>query len=169
MLSTVWRVTWRLLLICLVVSALTAAVFTLTKGPIAAGERARKEEAMRLFFPTLAGFEQQTGIVADGVNAVYLVKNEAGEPLGLCVDYTGSSDYGGEMNMMLGVSPEGKVTGVQIISHAETFLDRYTDQNGCYTGVDVPRGEDLSAGATLSYNAIRNAIEAVEAVMGGDK
>jgi hypothetical protein len=52
--------------------------------------------------------------------------------------------------------------GLQVISHAETFIDRYLDDNSRYTGIDKAYGADLSAGATMSYNAIRNAIDAVE-------
>ena len=51
--------------------------------------------------------------------------------------------------------------GEQVLSHAETFMDRYLDGNGYYTGVNEERGSDLSAGATLSYNAIRDAMESV--------
>lgn len=166
-LRTVVRVALPLLLICLIVSALVALVYGVTEGPIAEGERTRKEEAIRLIFTDAADFEEGTTPTEEGVNAVYTVKNADGAVIGYCVDYTGTSDYGGDVNMMIGVGTDGKVTGLQVISHAETFIDRYTDEKGCYTGIDKPRGEDLSAGATLSYNALRNAIEAVEAMEWG--
>ena len=166
-LRTVVRVALPLLLICLVVSALVALVYGITEGPIAEGERARKEEAIRLIFTDAASFEEDASRKGEGVNAVYAVKNEGGTVIGYCVDYTGTSDYGGDVNMMIGVSTNGKVTGLQVISHAETFIDRYTDADGRYTGVDAPRGSDVSAGATLSYNALRNAIEAIEAMEWG--
>ena len=41
----------------------------------------------------------------------------------------------------------GKVIGLQVISQSETFMDRYLDGDGCYTGVELPRGSDISAGA----------------------
>jgi electron transport complex protein RnfG len=166
-LRTVVRVALPLLLICLVVSALVALVYGVTAGPIAEGERARKEQAIRLIFADAASFEEGTAPTTDGVNAAYTVKNEAGTVIGYCVDYTGTSDYGGDVNMMIGVGTDGKVLGLQVISHAETFIDRYTDDKGRYTGVDAPRGSDVSAGATLSYNALRNAIEAIEAMEWG--
>ena len=159
--KTVFRVTWRLLAICLAVAALTAAVFAVTKGPIESGEKSRKEEAMRLFFPALASYEEETCDAA-GVNALYRVTDKDGKALGWCVDFSGNSDYGGEVAMMIGVTPEGNVSGLQVISHSETFIDRYLDKDGCYTGVSAAWGSDLSAGATLSYNAIRGAMEAVE-------
>ena len=166
-LHTVVRVALPLLLICLAVSALVALVFGVTEGPIADGERARKEQAIRLIFAEAAGFEEGTAPTGEGVNAIYTVKNADGTVIGYCVDYTGTSDYGGDVNMMIGVGTDGKVTGLQVISHAETFIDRYTDADGRYTGVDKPRGSDVSAGATLSYNALRNAMEAVEALEWG--
>ena len=39
----------------------------------------------------------------------------------------------------------------------------YLDENSRYTGIGQAYGADISAGATMSYNAIRDAIDAVEA------
>ena len=158
------NITLRLLAICLAVAALVALVFTVTKDPIAEGDRARKEEAIRTLFADAASFDTDSTLQGDGVNEVYRVKNAAGVTIGLCIDYTGVSEYGGDVNMMVGVDPSGRVIGLQVISHAETFIDRYTDENGCYTGIDQPDGADVSAGATMSYRAIREAIHAIEAL-----
>lgn len=168
--KTVWgvcNIALRLLTICLVVAALAALVYAVTFEPIAEGEQARKEAAIRLIFAEADGFEEDTTIQIPGVNAAFAVKDADGAVLGYCVDYTGSSDYGGDVNMMIGVSPEGKVIGLQVLSHAETFIDRYLDDNNCYTGIGKPDGADMSAGATMSYNAIRNAIAAIEAMQWG--
>ncbi len=153
----------KLLLICLVVAGLTALVFAVTKGPIEQGERARKEEAIRRIFPEAKSFTELS-LEAEGVRAAYRVCDASGELLGYCVDYAGNSDYGGAVDMMIGVTPQRKIAGLQVISHAETFIDRYLDAGNLYTGTELPRGEDLSAGATLSYDAIRNAMEAVLAL-----
>ncbi len=160
---SVLNVTWRLLVICLAVAALVALVFEVTKGPIAKDELARKENAVRAIFPETATMaEGQTVVDDDRVNAVYDVKNAQGTFIGWCVDFVGTSDYGGDVGMMVGVAPDGKVIGVQVINHSETFIDRYTDDTGMYTGIDQPYGADVSAGATMSYNALRNAITDVE-------
>jgi electron transport complex protein RnfG len=150
------NITLRLLVICLVVAALTALVYAVTVDPIAKGESARKESAIRGIFAEAASFAE-TELMGDGINAVYRVSDGEAKEIGWCVDYTGSSEYGGAVNMMIGVGRDGKVLGLQVISHGETFMDRYLDENGRYTGAE------LSAGATFSYNAIRNAIAAVEA------
>ncbi len=158
----------RLLAVCLVVAALVALVFAVTKDPIAKGEQERKESAIREIFPACATFEEKD-VKADGVNAVFCVYDQNKNLLGYCVDYTGKSDYGGDVAMMIGVDAADNVTGVQIISHSETFIDRYLNDKKMYTGVGEERGADLSAGATLSYNAIRNAMEAVSALhLGGE-
>ena len=163
--KTIWSVCnigLRLLIICLAVAALTALVYAVTEKSIAEGERARKEDAIRLIFADAADFAEDPTVVGEGVNAAYAVTDAAGVSLGWCVDYTGNSQYGGDVSMMIGVTPNGKVNGVQVIGHAETFIDRYLDEKKRYTGIDQPRGGDLSAGATMSYEAIRNAMEAVE-------
>ncbi len=159
----------RLLAVCLVVAALVALVYAVTKDPIAKGEQDRKESAIREIFADCATFEEQKDVGSDGVNAVFRVYDKDKNLLGYCVDYTGKSDYGGDVAMMIGVDAHDKITGVQIISHSETFIDRYLNDKKMYTGVGEERGADLSAGATLSYNAIRNAMEAVSALhLGGE-
>ncbi|MBQ9098937.1 MAG: FMN-binding protein [Clostridia bacterium] len=165
--KTAWHVTniaLRLLVICLVVAALTALVYAVTVDTIAKGEQERKENAIRLIFTEADSFTEDPSIVGEGVNAVYAVADANGAPLGWCVDYTGVSEYGGDVGMMIGVGTDGRVLGLQVISHAETFIDRYLDGENRYTGVEKTYGVDLSAGATMSYNAIRNAIAAVEKI-----
>ncbi len=153
----------RLLLICFLVAALVAAVFQLTKGPIQKGENERKENALFSAMPGAKSYETHKGTLPEvgGVNAVYDMKDENGELLGYCVDFTGYSAYGGDVGLMISLGKDGAVRSVQVLSHAETFMDRYLDGNGYYTGVNEERGSDLSAGATLSYNAIRDAMESV--------
>ena len=138
------NITLRLLAICLVVAALVALVFSVTKEPIAKGELARKEAAIRTIFPEVASFDENEFIEVDGINLIYDVKNAEGQQIGWCVDYTGSSDFGGDVNMMIGIGMDGRAVTVQILSHSETYIDRYLDENGCYTG------SDLQAGATMS-------------------
>ena len=161
--KTVWGVTniaLRLLVICLVVAALTALVFAVTKEPIRKGEEKRKAEAISLIFADCATYTE-VDFAADGVNALYEVYDANGALIGRCVDYTGESDYGGDVNMMIGVGADGKVTRLQVLSHSETYIARYLDENNCYTGAL------LSGGATMSYNAIQNAIGAIEALQLG--
>ena len=168
--KTVWSVTniaLRLLAVCLVVAALTALVYNVTKTTIEEGDRFRKETAIRNIFAACSSYEEIELTDDEGFNAVYQVFDEGENALGWCVDYTGTSDYGGDVNMMIGVGLDGKANGVQIISHSETFIDRYLDGDQSYTGIDKSYGEDLSSGATMSYNAIRDAMVAVEALQLG--
>ncbi|GHV33679.1 electron transport complex subunit G [Clostridia bacterium] len=84
--------------------------------------------------------------------------------------------YGGEINMVVGVSAEGAVTGVSIIGMAETpgigtkvaaqpFLEQYL---GKHAGVTIGHGEntvDAISGATVSSKAITKGVaEALTAV-----
>ena len=152
----------RLLCICLVVAALTAAVFCVTEGPIARGETERKNEAIRHIFTEMERAEEKKEITGDGVRAVFAVYDSDGALLGYCVDFVGNSEYGGDVSMMIGVDRNNDIKGLQVISHSETFIDRYLDENNICTGADV------SAGATLSYKAIHGAIEAVQSLhLGG--
>lgn len=164
---SVLNITWRLLVICLAVAALVALVYAVTEKPIADGELARKEEAIRTLFPNVVTIQEEPGIEAEGIQTVYAIY-DSDRIIGFCVDYVGISEYGGDVNMMIGVGADGKVVGLQVISHSETFMDRYTDETGCYTGIGQPFGADVSAGATMSYRAIRNAIAAMEQLFAPD-
>lgn len=153
----------RLLIICMVVAGLVAAVYALTEDPIQKGEEERKEAALFAAMPGAHSYALHKETLPDisGVNAVYDMKDEAGNLLGFCVDFTGYSAYGGDIGMMISLGTDGSVRSVAVLSHSETFIDRYLDADGYYTGVQSERGSDLSAGATLSYNAIRNAMQSV--------
>jgi len=75
--KTVWAVTniaLRLLVICLVVAALTALIYAVTKEPIEKGDRARKEEAIRNIFVDFGSYAADD-LTADGFNEVYRVYN----------------------------------------------------------------------------------------------
>ncbi len=156
------RLLVTLFLICAVVAGLLAGVNAITKDRIAAA-KARK---------TLAAIEE---VLADGKTAKPL--DGFSDPTGTVkAVYASESGYavlvapngfGGTIDMMVGVSKDGQVLGISIISHAETpSLGAVAADKGAkgqafrdqFKGWD---GElDAISGATITSKAVASGVEA---------
>lgn len=159
------RITGVLLLVCTVIAALLAAVNAVTKDQIDSYETAKKEESMKYFFAEMTEYAEET-VTVKNVNAVYTVKGADGTVLGYCIDLYGTGGYGGNVELIVGISAAGEYKGAKVLVNSETFIDKYTDGEGYYNGVDKV------AGATKSYDAIQNGIalakEVYAAISGSD-
>lgn len=169
--------TVTLFVICLIVSALLAGTNALTKEPIAANELKKSQEAMHSVCPEAYTFEK-----AQGEAEAYKALNESGEIVGYAIPVA-AKGYGGDVSVMVGISNEGegKVTGVEILSHDETpglganatnetFRNEYK-QDITASGFSVTKDGsggtegkiDAITGATITSNAVTNAVnEAIE-------
>lgn len=105
------RLTLTLLLITAVTAGLLALVNSVTEDKIAELTAQKAQSAMREVLPA----ENYTELDAeyDGVEAVYLAEG------GGCVVRLTVNGFGGAIDMMVGVK-DGAVTGISIISQAET-------------------------------------------------
>lgn len=180
------RLTFTLLIICAVVAGILAAVNSITAPIIAASKEEKTRQAISTVLPGTTDvmeitFTDETGMV----RKVYLAINQkamtssvfvsAGMGLGYAVEVA-PSGFGGAITMMVGVSGDGKVTGVSIISHAETpglgavaaagtdkgvsFRDQFI---GLISGITIGSGEnqiDSLSGATISSQAIVDGVNA---------
>ena len=107
------RLAVTLLLICGVVAGALAGVNAITKDSIAANKERKTQEALAVVLPGVQDLQKQeltgdTGIVT----ALYA----SGDSYAVEVAPMG---FGGAVTMMVGVQG-GKVTGISVISHAET-------------------------------------------------
>ena len=160
-----------LTLICAAIALMLGYVNAVTTGPIADAEARAKEEAIRAIFPNAAevtaGELPEESYDSVKINAFYTVKDASGL-IGCAVNVTVGSGYGGEINMTVGVTPDGKVKGVEIVSHSETaglgaridepsFRERFVGISG-YAGI----GENVDAisGATISSKAVAAGVTA---------
>lgn len=169
--------TVTLFVICLIVSALLAGTNALTKEPIAANELKKSQEAMQSVCPGAVSFE-----ACEGEAEAYKALGESGEIIGFAISVA-AKGYGGDVSVMVGISneDEGKVTGVEILSHDETpglganatgesFREDYKQDipdGGFSVTKDGTGGADgkidAITGATITSNAVTNAVnEAVE-------
>jgi electron transport complex protein RnfG len=104
-------------LICLVAASLLAAVNQLTIKPIAEAKNNLKVEALAEIFP----FKIKDAKPLTENDAVYYeVFNDNGELGGVGIETYTNLGYGGRIDVLLGVSTEGKIFDYKVVSSFET-------------------------------------------------
>ncbi len=160
------RIIGTLFVIAAVVAVLLALVNLLTRGTIAQHAAEKKAAAMSEVMPGVEDYEPLE-VPADNkdVREILLAKTAGGEVLGYCVQ-TATNGNDGEIGLMVGISPEGAVTKVSILSQKETM---YTNKHGeliaRFDGKSgsvalTQDGGDIAAisGATISSRAITKGV-----------
>ena len=102
-----------LVLIAVIVAGAMAGVNMLTKDKIAQNEVDKLNNSLKEVLPAQT-YEQR---VTEG-GTVYIAKN-GDKVQGYCVSCT-VSGYGGDINVLVGLDTEYKVTKISILSHGET-------------------------------------------------
>lgn len=108
----------KLLIITAVAGLILGFVFNVTKAPIANQEKSNNESAMRELIVNADKFSKKDVNLTNGVLEV----NE-GKKGNAAVGYTlkmATKGYGGQIQLMVGISTEGKLTGIKILSQSET-------------------------------------------------
>ena len=166
------RPTAVLFVICVAVAAALAGTNLLTEERIAQQAVATAEESRKVVLPGAEEFQAQE----DGA---YYTGSAGGQLVGYVFE-TESSGYGGTVSVMTGISGEGTITGVVILSHEETpglganaekaeFLDQYL-QSAPEGGLSVIKYQtpgkgqiEAITGATITSTAVTNAVnQAIE-------
>lgn len=157
------RLVVSLTAICVVVALLLSVVNMLTKDVIASNEAEEKKATVFSIFSEADDLrfvrtDEKTG--AD----IYEVL-AGGSVCGYCVNVK-SGGFGGDINMMVGITPEHSVKAVKIISLSETpgvgsktnsdsFLSQFEGKSGTLV---VGEGVDAISGATVSSRAVTNGV-----------
>ena len=162
-----------LLVICAVTAALMALVNGMTIDRINENAEIATREAINRIYPV---FDSQESIVESPelpVTEVFRLEKD-GQTLGYCVAVE-PKGFNGAIEMMVGISPQGIITGVEIISHSETpgvgaraddpqYLDGYDGLSG---RVSFGDGIDALSGATISSKAILSGVNAATEIVSG--
>jgi H+/Na+-translocating ferredoxin:NAD+ oxidoreductase subunit G len=164
---------WRLTLICAFAALALANVAEVTKGPIAESEARAQREAVEAVLPSFAQLAIDTLRTEGSDPVLYFSGVGADGPTGTAFKSTSGLGYSGEIEIILGLNPEGEVSGVRILRHAETpglganyaapsmldefYKGRRIEDNWKLTkdGGQV----DAVTGATITGRAIADAIE----------
>lgn len=159
------RLALTLLIITAVVAAALAGVNAVTAPVIAALTAQKTQIAIEAVLPgggeQLESYTDETGTV----KGVYASET------GYAVEVA-PSGFGGEIRMMVGISKNGNVLGIDIITHAETpslgavaaakgsagqhFRDSFVGLSGSLTVSDI----DAITGATITSQAVTDGVNA---------
>ena len=164
--------------ITLISGLLLGMVYEITKDPIAASQEKARQEAYKAVlkeadsFADYADFDEKEAakavkdISGCTVNGVAEAKDKSGETIG----------YGGDIQISVGIGNDGVVEGVEILSISETaglgmkateakFRDQYVGKTVeaftvTKTGASSDEEIDALSGATITSNAVTNAVNA---------
>lgn len=98
--------------ICVIVTAVLSGANELTRDAIAAQEAAAEQAARTEVLPKATAFR------ASGTENVWIGSVDGADVGYVCI--TQSNGYGGALRVMTGISSDGVVTGVSILSNSET-------------------------------------------------
>ena len=152
---------------CFVVLLLIIGVFggamyalNLHTGPIIASNKAGAANDRLNLVMNGAGYEDITATLGTLPESVVAVHKEI-NGLGFVVEAKATSQYtgGDPMDILIGVSADGKICGIKLVSHSESLIfgETYPDS---YIGKDSAlSGVELFAGSTFSSKAFKGAVE----------
>ena len=123
----------------------------------------------------LESFLDENGYGMQNIDEVMLAKGTEGEAIGYAFTITTAEGYGGDIQVTVGITADGTVSGVSFLSISETaglgmkateasFYEQYvgvqTDQ--FYVSKDGGEGEPIDAlsGATITTRAVTGAVNA---------
>lgn len=174
-----FKLTVVLTIICSLAATALALVYTITKDPIAYQQRLKKLRAIKAVQPDYDNEPDQDFIdlktdesaEGDGGLTRFYITKKGQTPTGV-VFMASAVGYGGLIDLMVGVNPEGTITGVQVLRHTETpglgakitedtFIQQFTERNLQNTNWALKKeGGDIDqiSGATISPQAVVKAL-----------
>ncbi len=171
------RMVLVLTLTCAVMGGALSMVYRSTKAAIEEQERLYKLKSVKAVLPEYDNKPDEEIIELDhpqrGTVEFYPGKKDGGI-VGVAFEWSSPEGYGGEIKVLIGVDPQGTVTGIEILpGHAETpglgakiqeaqwrgqFKDRSLENTDW--AVDKDGGEiDSITGATISPRAVTGAVK----------
>ncbi|MBR3148938.1 MAG: RnfABCDGE type electron transport complex subunit G [Eubacterium sp.] len=189
--SSVIKNVLSIFIITLVAVLLLAVVNQVTRDPIAQAEIDARNEVYRAVFAEAKDFEEimtaeeiasagekaisEAGVPSCEINHV-MAAVDGGNKLGYVIASTSKSGYGGDIQVAVGITADGKITGFSVIKHSETaglgsksaepeFADQFAGKaaetiefvkGGGATGQQI----DAISGATITTTAVTNATNA---------
>lgn len=161
--------------ICAVAALVLGVTNNITAPVIEERNIQASNEARKIVLPEADEFKELDGMNSDIVLEVYEGIKD-GQVIGYTIK-TSSKGYGGAIELMVGISKDGKITGVEIGNHSETpglgskatepmFKNQYVDKD-VSNSLLVVKGSanndnEISAisGATITSNGVTNGVNA---------
>ena len=172
--------------ITLIAGLMLGVVNDITKEPIARQEQKAKTEACQNVFAAAASFEEQemedatqaladAGLTGADIDELMAAKDASGALLGYVITVTDHEGYGGDIQFSMGVTTDGVLNGISLLSISETaglgmragevlvpqFENKDVDRfNYTKTGSTADSEIDAISGATITTNAVVNGVNA---------
>lgn len=175
--------------ITLIAGLMLGVVNDITKEPIAQQEQKAKNEACQNVFAAADSFEAQeladsaqieqvladAGISGADIDELMAAKDASGALLGYVITVTDHEGYGGDIQFSMGITNEGTLNGISLLSISETaglgmragevLVPQFSDKNVSRftytkTGVTADSEIDAISGATITTNAVVNGVNA---------
>lgn len=180
-----------LLVVTAIAGLFLGGAYTITKEPIEKQAILEKNQAMKEILPSAESFELSKISIAEGTTIKEVNEGLKGnEIVGYAIKVT-PKGFGGLIDMMVGISADGKIGGIKILSHGETpglganatnisFYGQYKDKSAesqlevVKTGASGDNQVQAITGATITSRAVTNGVnEAIEffnsSLKGGSK
>lgn len=175
--------------ITLIAGLMLGVVNDITKEPIAQQEQKAKNEACQNVFAAADSFEAQeladsaqieqvltdAGISGADIDELMAAKDASGALLGCVITVTDHEGYGGDIQFSMGITNEGTLNGISLLSISETaglgmragevLVPQFADKNVSKftytkTGATADSEIDAISGATITTNAVVNGVNA---------
>lgn len=175
--------------ITLIAGLMLGVVNDITKEPIAQQEQKAKNEACQNVFAEADSFEAQeladsaqieqvltdAGISGADIDELMAAKDASGALLGYVITVTDHEGYGGDIQFSMGITNEGTLNGISLLSISETaglgmragevLVPQFADKNVSKftytkTGATADSEIDAISGATITTNAVVNGVNA---------
>ncbi len=174
-----------LLVITAVAATLLAVANNVTIDLIAAAQEKSNNEALKEVLSQSESFipldrEKLNEILSENKNVIdiYIGNGKTGEIVGYAIK-TVSSGYGGELEVMTGISVDGEIAGMKVVSHSETpglgansttpqFQNQFVGKSvtsKIAVSKSTPKDNEIQAiaGATITSKSVSNAVnEAID-------
>ena len=168
----IFNMVFVLTIICAVSALLLSIVFNVTKEPIAMQKRLEMINAIKSVLPKDTVNDPLKDKIEINKREIYIGKDKSGNITGVAFKCVTNEGYGGKIEIMLGLKPDGTINAIEILSHSETpglgakitekwFKDQFKGRNLKNTHWKVKKdGGDIDqiTGATISPRAVTKAI-----------
>lgn len=177
--------------ITLIAGLVLGGVYQLTKEPIAEQKRLKKQQACQEVFAEADSFAELEGFdtgkaaqvlassdspyASQDIDEVMIAQDSAGNTLGFVLTVTSHEGYGGDIQFTMGVTNEGALNGISLLSISETaglgmradevlkpqFAGKSAEKyEYTKTGAVADNQIDAISGATITTNAVVNGVNA---------
>ena len=135
-------------LICLFASAALVYVHNMVEEPCRAAEQAALNENLKLVMPSSAVNMEKMELSSPSDVVFFSGRDASGKVVGYAAESIGNGGFSGDIKVMVGLTPEGKITGVMVTSHSETpgVGSKATDRKVTKSFWDVMRGRKEEQG-----------------------